>query len=358
MPKNHPRRSPRMRSVALATGMLVLGIAPFGIAATGDALREGQRNGTATRETQIVSRAAETGAAKGGYATRQSNVSNSGGGAIYGCRAGTGDNMNPCMRSNNLEGGLAFEFNATKGDTIGTFTAGAGGDTKKPFTTNATGVATGLNADRVDGQDAPALIGAARAKDGLDADTVDGASAAGLRTRWLLVNEQGEIEAQSGGFAVLDGYVANQNIYIDAGEDLVDNGLSASLAIRNQGGTQFGGEISVSRCQIPGVVECAPSQLQEYAGVRRQPAQQRRDRDRRGHPQAVLRDDHGVARVAGCGSPTAAPSRSNSRTPSGTSPKRIRSPGCSPAPPSTHTTKRGPPSASTPRKVSRPSAST
>src|SRR5687767_12507775 len=78
------RRSPRTRSVLLATGMLLLGLAPMGIAATGDVLREGQRNGTANRETQIVSRTNETGAAKGGYATRQSNLSRSGGGAIYG----------------------------------------------------------------------------------------------------------------------------------------------------------------------------------------------------------------------------------------------------------------------------------
>jgi hypothetical protein len=253
-----PRRSPRTRSVVLATGLLVLALAPFGVAATGDALREGQRNGTATRETEIVARADETGGAKGGYATRQSNLSASGGGAIYGCRAGTGANTNPCLRVNNLEGGLAFEVNATEGVLGGTFTVGDGGDAKTPFTTNATGVATGLNADRVDGQDASQIVGAARAKAGLDADTVDGAGASGLRTRWALVDEQGRIEAQSGGFTVLDPYATNQNIYIDAGDDLVDNGLTASLAIRNQGGTQFGGEISVSRCQIPGVVECAP----------------------------------------------------------------------------------------------------
>ena len=135
-PHDDRRRSPRTRSVLLATGLLVLGLAPFGVAATGDALREGQRNGTATRETEIISRTNETGAAKGGYATRQSNLSNSGGGAIYGCRAGTGNNTNPCLRANNLEGGLAFEFNATKGDLGGTFTVGKGGDAKKPFTTD------------------------------------------------------------------------------------------------------------------------------------------------------------------------------------------------------------------------------
>ena len=85
-PKDERRRSPRTRSVLLATGLLVLGLAPFGVAATGDALREGQRNGTANRETEIVSRTNETGGTKGGYATRQSNLSSSGGGANKGGR--------------------------------------------------------------------------------------------------------------------------------------------------------------------------------------------------------------------------------------------------------------------------------
>jgi hypothetical protein len=258
-PEPRRRRSPRTRSVALATGMLVLGLAPFGVAATGDALREGQRNGTAVRETEIISRTNETGGAKGGYATRQSNLSNSGGGAIYGCRAGTGTNTNPCLRANNLEGGLAFEFNATKGAVGGTFTVGNGGDSKRPFTTNATGVATGLNADEVDGQGANEIVAAARAKTGLDADTVDGASAGDLTTRWALVDEQGQIEAQSGGFTVLDAYTTDDNVYIDAGEPLASKGLGATIAIRNVGGSSLSGEISISRCQIGGVVECGPA---------------------------------------------------------------------------------------------------
>jgi hypothetical protein len=52
----------------------------------------------------------------------------------------------------NLEKGRAFEF-ATDGAEGGQITA-AGGDNAKPFTTNATGVATGLNADRVDSKSA------------------------------------------------------------------------------------------------------------------------------------------------------------------------------------------------------------
>ena len=261
------RRSPRTRSVLLATGLLVLGVTSVGVAATGDVLREGQRNGTATRETEIVSRTNEAGNAKGGYATRQSNLSRSGGGAIYGCRAGTGDNTNPCLRSNNLAGGLAFEFNATSGTLGGTFTVGAGGDAAKPFTTNATGVATGLNADEVDGQSANEIAAA-------------GAALPAARTRWVLVDANGQIEAQSGGFTLKSGYGANPagaagNVYIDSGDDLSNNAITATIALQNQveqdgnanvngrapsadQNAEFSGEISASRCAIAGLVSCAP----------------------------------------------------------------------------------------------------
>ena len=122
-------RAPRTRSVLLATGLLVVGIAPFGIAATGDSLREGRRNGTTVNETEIVSNIKSTTALKGGYSTRQSNLSDSGGGAIYGCRSQAGGSratptpQNPCIRANNLSRGLAFEFNASVGDVVGSITS-------------------------------------------------------------------------------------------------------------------------------------------------------------------------------------------------------------------------------------------
>jgi hypothetical protein len=98
---------------------------------------------TLTRETEII-------ANTDGYATRQSNRRDgNGGGAIYGCRSNAG--TKPCLRASNLKGGHAFEF-ATVGNEAGTITTkDASG---APFTTNATGVATGLNADRVDGKNA------------------------------------------------------------------------------------------------------------------------------------------------------------------------------------------------------------
>jgi hypothetical protein len=190
-------RSPRTRSVLLATGLLVIGISPFAVARTGEVLREGLRNGTATRETQIISNVASTTATTGGYSTRQSNRSSSGGGAVYGCRSKAGGSaatprpQNPCVRANNLSTGLAFEFNAADGDIGGLISVGGGGDAKKPLTTNATGVATGLNADRVDSLDAAQIIAAARAKTGLDADTVDGKDATDLQARFAQVTVTG-----------------------------------------------------------------------------------------------------------------------------------------------------------------------
>ena len=94
-------------------------------------------------ETEII-------ASNGSYGTRQSNKRDGdGGGAIYGCRSDAG--REPCIRSNNLKGGRAFEF-VTTGKEAGRIEVGDA--TGAPFTTNATGTATGLNADKVDGREA------------------------------------------------------------------------------------------------------------------------------------------------------------------------------------------------------------
>jgi hypothetical protein len=103
---------------------------------------------------------------------------------------------------------------------------------------------------------------------GVDATTLGGESADAQKTRWLLLNEQGQIEDQSGGFTILDAYQTNANVYIDSGSTLVGKGLTASIAIQNQvdvdgadgdAEPNFAGEVSVARCQVPGVVECAPA---------------------------------------------------------------------------------------------------
>lgn len=273
--------SGRTRQVVLAAGVLGTTITGVGFAATGDPFREGQRNGTATRETSIVANAPATNAATGGFTTRQSNLSTSGGGAVYGCRStagGTAANppKNPCIRANNLSTGFAFEFNASNGDSAGRITVGNGGDAKTPFTTNATGVATGLNADRVDGSSADQIVTsavtAARAKENLDADTVDGLSSAALKDRWALIDENGAVAASSGGFTVVTAYpgganaAGNQNVYINVGEDASDNGLTSSIAIQNTTANgnpnNFGGEISIGACGLASI-NCVPPNTED-----------------------------------------------------------------------------------------------
>jgi hypothetical protein len=143
---------------ALVTALvLVLGTGGYAMASgEGKSLVLGKRNpgsGELNRETNILAK-------MNGYATRQSNFNHgSGGGAIYGCRSNPG--TQPCVRSNNLATGRAFEF-ATKGSEGGFIQAD--GANAKPFTTNAHGVATGLNADQVDGQSADQIVAASAAQ--------------------------------------------------------------------------------------------------------------------------------------------------------------------------------------------------
>jgi hypothetical protein len=149
------------RTYLLASSViLAIAIAPFAFASgEGRSILGGKRNPGSnpsqayTSETQII-------ANNSTYGTRQSNKSNNGGGAIYGCRSGAGGSPahnEPCIRSNNLSTGLAFEF-ASAGVLGGTIDVTKGGDAAKPFTTNATGVATGLNADRVDSKSASDIV--------------------------------------------------------------------------------------------------------------------------------------------------------------------------------------------------------
>ena len=154
-------------AAAVAAGILIG--APFAGADTRDVLREGVRNpssGNAERETQII---ASTG--KDTYGTRQSNRG-AGGAAIYGCRstldtssgAAVGDpkKSTPCVRVTNLASGKAFDFQAKTGSIVGVIQSGNNLLTSKPtvapFVTNATGVAAGLNADRVDSLSASEIV--------------------------------------------------------------------------------------------------------------------------------------------------------------------------------------------------------
>ncbi|MGE4426986.1 MAG: hypothetical protein AB7G37_11090 [Solirubrobacteraceae bacterium] len=250
-------RAPRTRAVVLAAGALAVGITPVAVGATGDEVRQGVRNGTITKETEIISNAGAIPGKKGGYSTRQSNLSATGGGAIYGCRStarvNAKDMKNPCLRANNLSNGLAFELHATHGPIAGTITSGKGGDGYKPFITNATGVANGLNADRVDGKHAADIV----------KDAVDASAKANPGPRWAIVNAKGEIEAQSGGFKVAAAYPASPgdaapNVYIDAGADLSKTAITATLADKGTAAAASGGEITATRCAIANVVACEP----------------------------------------------------------------------------------------------------
>ncbi len=174
----------------LGATTLVLVAAPLALGAgEGAPLGGGARNPSPNasieyvRETQII-------ADNQTYGTRQSNKSTNGGGAIYGCRSlpgGTPANNEPCIRSNNLNTGLAFEFesNGTIGGTIST----RPGDGSKPFITNATGVATGLNADRVDGKHVEDIVkDAAIATQALNPLALVRADGAAVRTRGVETN--------------------------------------------------------------------------------------------------------------------------------------------------------------------------
>ena len=210
---------PRTRSVLLATGLAAVVMSPLAVARTGDTLREGKRNGTTSVETEIVGNVRSTTASKGGYVTRQSNLSPDGGGAVYGCRSQAGGSaakpapQNPCIRANNLSRGLAFEFNASLGDVGGLITVGSGGDAKKPFETNATGVATGLNADRLDGLEAAQIIAAARTKAALDADTLDGRDSVEYQPRFAQVSAGAAVAESRGLQSTTIAHTAASGVY-------------------------------------------------------------------------------------------------------------------------------------------------
>lgn len=144
-----------VKVAALAGVVLALVIAPLAVAQT-TGLIGGKRNpksGSFSTETQVI-------ASNSTWGMRYSNRAvGGGGGLLFGCRSqpgGTPQKHYPCARSRNVADGLSFEF-LTGGSLVGTITAGKGGDNAKPFTTNATGVATGLNAERV-GSQTPAQL--------------------------------------------------------------------------------------------------------------------------------------------------------------------------------------------------------
>jgi hypothetical protein len=143
-----------------------------------------------TSETQII-------ANNSTYGTRQSNKSSSGGGAIYGCRSklgGTEKGNQPCVRSSNLADGRAFEFSSNGGTEVGQITSG--NTNAAPFVTNAHGVATGLNADQVDGKSADDIT-----KDATTAAHTDAVATAQGLTSFAAVAADGTLGGKRGASA-------------------------------------------------------------------------------------------------------------------------------------------------------------
>jgi hypothetical protein len=148
----------RRTSTIVLAGVVVLIGSPLAFSATRDNLREGVRNpakGAAAEETQIIANTSQD-----AYGTRQSNLGD-GGAAIYGCRSaldpqaiGDPKRSTPCVRANNLANGKAFDFQVKLSRIAGVIQIGPSLTVPKPdsapFVTNGTGVAVGLNADRVD----------------------------------------------------------------------------------------------------------------------------------------------------------------------------------------------------------------
>src|SRR3954470_12671392 len=146
------RTSAQVLAAPVVLGLL---ISSFALASgEGNPILGGKRNpgsnasAALSSETQIIANTST-------YGTRQSNKSDNGGGAIYGCRSklgGTEKGNQPCVRGSNLADGRAFEFSSNGGTEGGQITSPNAN--AAPCITTAHGVATGLNADQVDGKHA------------------------------------------------------------------------------------------------------------------------------------------------------------------------------------------------------------
>jgi hypothetical protein len=164
------------RALLISGGILALFITGSAFAVgEGDPVTGGERNPTANQsqqysvETEIIGDIAASTEQTGGYVTRQSNTqegANAGGAAIYGCRSpagGTAGGKEGCLRANNLASGTALEVQSSGLPAL--FQVGTNPTAvvdQPPFATNATGVVTNLNADKLDGLDAAQIAQAGK----------------------------------------------------------------------------------------------------------------------------------------------------------------------------------------------------
>ena len=170
----HRFRIPAGQGKYLVISSLILAflVTPLAFAADGDSMIAGGRT-TFTKITRVLGNSPT-------YATQQSNLRQGDGGAArYGCRSSAANEY--CLLSKNTGGGGSFRFtsdNSLLGGIIDVDPPqGKTARDAKPFTTNATGVATGLNADEVDGMSANEIVAAAKGQPAFAANarvTADG----------------------------------------------------------------------------------------------------------------------------------------------------------------------------------------
>jgi hypothetical protein len=143
--------------LVISSLILALLAAPIALAANGDPMKAGGRT-TFTKITRVLGDSTT-------YATQQSNLhTGDGGAARYGCRSSAANEF--CLLSKNTGGGGSFRFQSLNSLLGGSIEVnppqGKTAADAKPFTTNAHGVATGLNADQVDGMSADDIVKAAK----------------------------------------------------------------------------------------------------------------------------------------------------------------------------------------------------
>ncbi len=233
------RRTPQgpwILASAIALGVLV---APFAVAQTslnGSAVKGGARN-PSENQTQAYTKETEIIANTSTYGTRQSNKSDNGGGAVYGCRSGLGGtekSNEPCIRANNLESGRAFEFASTGKNATEVGVITAQNPSAAPLTTNAQGVATGFNADKVDGKNAGDIVSDAQALNRFAAVGTTGGLAAGRDAESSARTEAGTYLVTFKSDLSKCAYQATETVIEDAGAAAVLPASATSIQVRTR----------------------------------------------------------------------------------------------------------------------------
>jgi hypothetical protein len=225
--------------LVISSLILALLVAPIALAANGDPVRAGGRT-TFTTITRVLGDSSS-------YATQQSNLRNGDGGAArYGCRSSAANEF--CLLSKNTGGGGSFRFqslNSLLGGSIEVNPpSGKTAADAKPFTTNAHGVATGLNADQVDGMNATDIVKAAQSGSPFSAYARVGADGKTDGTRTSGVTDTNIVHTTAGVycFSGLKAQPQTATVTLDGtpGETSVDTTTSApGAACNNATGIQL-----------------------------------------------------------------------------------------------------------------------